>query len=294
MRKFLFIILILVFTSTMFFTKVIEVGGVNSNYTTIKSAVFEANEGDVIRIYAGNYVENLRFSKSLTLEGVNTHNVVLKPLDTNLPTIMVENCNLLNISGMTVYGETIAISLAMTNAAISGNRIYSNKDGIRAGTLNHEIKIINNQISGNFNNIKNINTNGIMLVGVGKTIIENNNIQSFGSGIYLGGKKPVKITENQIHLNYNGIYASGNTEAIISGNRFYENNRAAILLVSKPVVSISSNHFSSNKMFDLLVSNEACGEFLIDFSGKITGNSNYIDEPFKICPTDFNLPEDFF
>ena len=293
MKKYCFFILIFVIVSTMLFSKVIEVGGANSQYTTIKGAVLEARDGDVIRIFAGNYVENLRFSKSLTLEGVNTHNVILKPLNPNLPTIMVENCNQLTVSGMTVYGESIAISLAMTNATVSGNKIVSSKDGIRAGTLNHEIKIMNNQISGNFNTIKNINTNGIMLVGVGKTIIENNTIQSFGSGIYLGGKKPVKISENQIHSNYNGIYASGNTEAIISSNRLYENNRAGILLVSKPIVTISSNYFSSNEMFDILISNETCGDFLINFTGKITGNSNNIDESLKICPNDYYLPEDF-
>jgi len=200
---------------------------------------------------------------------------------------------MLKISGMTIYGESISISLAMTNATINGNKIFSSKDGIRAGTLNHEIKINNNQISGNFNNIKNNNTNGIMLVGVGKTIIENNNIQSFGSGIYLGGKKPVKISENQVHSNYYGIYASGNTEAIITSNRLYQNNRSGILLVSKPIVTISSNYFSSNEMYDILVSDSACGEFLIDFTGSITGHSNNIDESLKICPAEFLLPEDF-
>jgi len=293
MKNVLIIILLTIIGSTILLARVIEVGNPNSRYTTIKSAILDARDGDVIRIYAGNYVENLRFSKTLSLEGINTHNVILKPLDKNLPTVMVENCHMLNISGMTIYGETISISLAMTNATISGNKLYSNGDGIRAGTLNHEIKIINNQISGNFNNIRNINTNGIMLVGTGKTTIENNTVQSFGSGIYLGGKKPVKIFENQVHSNYYGIYASGNTEAIISGNRLYQNNRSAILLVSKPVVTISTNHFTSNQAFDILVSDPTCGEFLIDFTGKISGNSNITDEQLKICPSDYLLPEDF-
>ncbi len=294
MNKYLFIIMLLVFATTLFFSKVLEVGSVNSSYNTIKAAVFDASDGDTIRIYAGNYVENLRFSKTLTIEGVNTHNVILKPLNPNLPTIMVENCKMLNISGLTIYGDTISISLAMTNATISGNKIYSSGDGIRAGTLNHEIKIISNQIAGNFNNIKNLNTNGIMLVGVGKTTIENNDIQSFATGIYLGGKKPVKISENQLHLNYYGIYVSGNTAAIISDNRLFKNNRSGILLVSKPVVTITANYFTSNNTYDIMVSDKACSnEFLINFTGKISGNSNIFDEPPKICPPDYVLSEDF-
>src|SRR6056297_3484806 len=128
MKKFFFVMLILIFTSILLFSRVIEVGGTDSEYTTIKSAIHEAENGDVIRIFAGNYVENLRFSKSLTLEGVNTHNVVLKPLDPKLPTIMVENCNQLTISGMSIFGDTIAISLAMTNATINGNKITSKRD----------------------------------------------------------------------------------------------------------------------------------------------------------------------
>jgi len=294
MKKFVILLVVLILMNTVFFSKVLEVGSPQSKYTTINRAILDSVDGDVIRIYAGNYSENLRFSKSITLEGINTHNVILKPLNPTLPTIMVENCKQLTISGMTIYGETISISLAMTNATISGNKIYSNGDGIRAGTLNHEINIFNNQIAGLFERIKNINTNGIILIGTGKTIIENNQIHAFGSGIYLGGKKPVKISENQIHANYYGIYASGNTEAMIIGNRLYENTRSAILLVSKPVVTISSNAFTNNPIYDIMLSSTTCSEeFLIEFTGKITGNANIAEEALKVCPTDYQLPDEF-
>ncbi|HPF17862.1 MAG TPA: right-handed parallel beta-helix repeat-containing protein [Thermotogota bacterium] len=294
MKKIFIFLFMMILFNVMFFSKVLEVGSPQSKYTTINSAILASADGDVIRIYAGNYTENLRFSKSISLEGINTHNVILKPLNSKLPTIMVENCKQLTVSGMTIYGETISISLAMTNAIIKDNKINSNRDGIRAGTLNHEIKISNNQISGNFDRVKNINTNGIILIGIGKTTIENNQINAFGSGIYLGGKKPVKISENQIHANYFGVYASGNTEAMIIGNRFYDNNRSAILLVSKPIVSISSNAFTNNPMYDIMLSSTTCSQdFLIEFTGKITGNANIAENMLKICPTDYQLPENF-
>lgn len=294
MKKYGFLLIILTILSTMIFGEIIEVGSSGSPYATIKAAISKAVDGDTIRIFSGNYLENLRFSKSITLEGVNTHNVILKPLDHRIPTILVENAGQLQISGMTIYGETIAISLAMTNAIINSNKIFSAGDGIRAGTLNHELSIINNTISGHFNKIKNITTNAIMLVGVGKTIIENNEIQSFGTGIYLGGKKPVKIKENNLHSNYQGIYASGNTEAIITNNKIYKNSNCGILLVSKPIVTISSNLFESNGSYDIILADKKCsGEFLIDFSGKIMGNANTFEDGFNFCPEDVVFPEDF-
>ncbi len=294
MKKYGILLLFFIGLSVMIFGKIIEVGSPSSPYTTIREALANAVDGDTIRVYSGNYSENLRFSKSLTLEGINTHNVILKPLNPKIPTILVENCKQLQISGMTIYGETIAISLAMSNATISGNKIFSVGDGIRAGTLNHELRIINNTITGHFNRVRNNTTNAIMIVGAGKTMIENNEIKSFGTGIYMGGKRPVKINDNNIHSNFQGIYASGNTEAIITNNRIHKNIGYGILLVSKPIVTISSNLFLSNGSYDIILSDKRCGgDFLIDFSGKILGNSNVFEDGFNYCPEDMLFPQDF-
>jgi parallel beta-helix repeat protein len=181
----------------------------------------------------------------------------------------------------------------MSNATIINNKIITTNDGIRAGTLNHELSILNNSIEGNFNSVRNKNSNGLMLVGVGKTIIENNEINAFGTGIYIGGKKPIKISENQILSNNIGIYVAGNSNAIISKNRIHKNVYCGILIVSKPTISIESNLFSSNIQYDLIFSNKECGDFLIEFMGKLRGTANIFENGLKICPEDFKIEADF-
>jgi parallel beta-helix repeat protein len=275
------------------FSAIIEVGNTGSSYTSINQAILAASDGDIIKIHTGTYNENLRFSKAVTLEGVNVNNVVIKPSVPTKPTIMVENCNMLNIKNITVYSNSIAISLAMTNAIINNNKIISTQDGIRAGTLNHELSILNNSINGNYASVRNKNTTGVMLVGVGKTIIENNEINAFGTGMYLGGKNPVKVTENQIISNDTGIYIAGNSNVIINKNRLYKNAYSGLVIVSKPTVSVESNLFSSNYMYDLILSNNKCGDFLINFSGKLRGQNNIFSEKIKICPEDYVLEDNF-
>ncbi|HPR95052.1 MAG TPA: right-handed parallel beta-helix repeat-containing protein [Thermotogota bacterium] len=292
MKKLIVVLMILGIIPFAFATT-LEVGSTGSSYTTINQAILAASDGDVIRIHSGTYTENLRFSKSITLEGVTVNEVVVKPRISTSPTIMVENCNRLNIRNLTLYGESIALSLAMTNAVINNNKIITTNDGIRAGTLNHEISILNNSINGNYSSVRNKNSTGIMLVGIGKAIIENNAVTSFGTGLYLGGKDPVKISENQILSNNIGLYIAGNSNAIVYKNRIHKNVYCGLMIVSKPIVSVESNLFSSNLQYDLILSNRNCGDFLIDFTGKLRGNDNIFSEKIKMCPEDFVLEDDF-
>ncbi|HPY47809.1 MAG TPA: hypothetical protein PLR19_08145, partial [Thermotogota bacterium] len=93
-----------IFSFTVSFSAILTVGGGASDYRTIKQAVFAASSGDTILIRAGTYVENIRFQKALNLKGEGRGRVVLRPADTLIPTIWVENCPALTIEGMTIHG----------------------------------------------------------------------------------------------------------------------------------------------------------------------------------------------
>ena len=296
MKKVILILTITIITSVLLLSRTIVVGGDNPDYNSIQAAISAAENGDLITIHSGTYTENLRFSKSIQLEGLNTNRVIIKPANKKRPTILIENANRVSISGMTVHGETIAISTAMTSVEIEGNKIITQNDGIRAGTLNQEVYIRNNSIYGAYEGYgrSNTSTNGIMSVGIGKIVIENNEIKAFHNAVYLGGKKPVKLFQNQLIENNNALYTCGNTEALLIKNRIAGNTNSGILAIAKSTLVLESNLFTGNREFDIVLADKDNTPGISqNFTGSISGNSNLFTEEPKIRPEDYTLPENF-
>jgi len=284
--------------SLSFFSVTFTVGGSNSNFNTIKEAVASARDGDTIFIFPGIYEENLRFQKSLSIVGKERDRVIIKAKTSKSPAILVENSKSVVIESITIETEGIAISFAMSNAVIRNNMIKTSSDGIRGGTLNHSTDVIGNTIIGPLNyeySSSKGNSNGIVLFGQGKTNINNNQVRGFETGIFITGKRPCYINKNIFSFNNVAMYSGGYTIAEMNENVFSDNFLDGIIIGDKTELTMIKNSFLSNKNWDIRFSGKNCETGVnIDFTGKVYGESNKMDELSRICPEDYDWPESFF
>jgi pectin methylesterase-like acyl-CoA thioesterase len=98
---------LLMLNSYVFFTAhaqstILYVGGTGSgNYSSITSAIMNANKNDIIKIYEGIYEENINVNKAVTIESVQNNHVTLKGTGiTNVITIRTEDVRIHNITIM--------------------------------------------------------------------------------------------------------------------------------------------------------------------------------------------------
>lgn len=101
------IMFLLMLNSYVFFTAhaqstILYVGGTGSgNYSSITSAIMNANKNDIIKIYEGIYEENINVNKAVTIESVQNNHVTLKGTGiTNVITIRTEDVRIHNITIM--------------------------------------------------------------------------------------------------------------------------------------------------------------------------------------------------
>lgn len=297
-RKFWFVLcLIALFLTYPAFSALLTVGPGAGDYVTIKQAVLEASTGDTILIRSGTYVENVRFQKALHLKGEGRDRVILKPLDAEIPTIMVENSPELIIEGMTIHGGTIAVSLAMSNARILENTIQADNDGIRAVTFNHTLFLGNNALYGPFMKSQkaSLSSHGILSLGIGDTVIQYNEVRGFATGVFLTGKKPCRVEKNLFSENLKGCFLGGDTVIELLANSFKNNSVDGIVLSGKVNCQMKYNVFESNQQWDLRLATYDCAvDTRLTFMGSVSGEQNVFDANYRLCPEEYAWGESFF
>ncbi|HPV95694.1 MAG TPA: right-handed parallel beta-helix repeat-containing protein [Thermotogota bacterium] len=286
-----------IFSFTVSFSAILTVGGGASDYRTIKQAVFAASSGDTILIRAGTYVENIRFQKTLNLKGEGRGRVVLRPADTLIPTIWVENCPALTIEGMTIHGGAIAVSLAMSNARILENTIQAGQDGIRAVTFNHSLFFGNNILYGPFLKSKNasLSSHGVLSLGIGETVIQYNEVRGFATGLFLTGKKPCRVEKNLFSENLKACFLGGDTVIELLSNSFKNNSVDGLVLSGKVDCQMKYNVFESNMQWDIRLALSECAvDTRVAFMGTVSGEQNVFDAHYRLCPADYAWGNAFF
>ena len=236
------------------------------DYTSIQSAINNANPGDTVYVYNGTYVENIQIDIALNLIGEDKTTTIIdgdwNTGDDDTVTILGDNAN---ISGFTIRNSVYyGIRLDSSNCTITDNIITDSMSGIRIYTSfntvsNNEI-ISNNQysiyLSGGprDNNISNNNisgsSTGIRLSGTGSepgNDITNNNIFNIGQiGIMLIGQHNVSIQNNiltnmmtSLHI-YDSNYITLKNNICTKGGLFvfnsYHNTIESNSVNGKPIV----------------------------------------------------------
>jgi len=196
-----------------------------ADYTWIQSAIYDAEDGDTIKVYEGTYTERFAIYDSISLIGNGTGNTTIDGDGTgSVVTIRSDHVNITgftitgsgnkwkefdsgifiesgynNISGNNISDNRYPIYLfndwnseSISNT-ISNNDLYSNYNDIYLSEGSHNTTISDNHIFGNYHS-------GISVFGSNHTTILNNTIEVITNGIYLSNANFTTILNNMISL----------------------------------------------------------------------------------------------
>ena len=183
--------------STLRENNTLYVGGSGpGNYSWIQDAIDNANNGDIVFVYNGTYIENLILNKSIKLIGKDKNTTIIYGNDSS---------NVIHVcaDGIIVSGFKVKDSVnCHTNACILISSNY-------------------NLIKGN--KIFNSDHHGIIVSGAKYNTISDNIITNhYHYGIFIEYSNETRILNNVISSNLEGcISADEFNDLIICGNNFY-------------------------------------------------------------------------
>ncbi|ABE51248.1 right-handed parallel beta-helix repeat-containing protein [Methanococcoides burtonii] len=132
-------VILMMTAGTVTANSIIVGAGDEANYATIQKAVDNANEGDVILVQPGSYMENIDISKSLTLmsQSGNPEDTIVEAANNQDHVIHVSSDSV-NISGFTVMGGIKNTTMykggiyidEASNCIIQNNIVSNNGNGI--------------------------------------------------------------------------------------------------------------------------------------------------------------------
>ena len=230
---------------------VLKVHNINkgTNYSTIQSAIDDANSGNEIHVDNGTFFENVNVNKSVKLIGAGVNITILNASNPNDHAFNITS-NSVNISGFTVTGAQGAI-----------------KSGIYLNGVNHII-ISNNSISNNYVGVylNNSNLNTI----INDTI--NNNIVS---GISISNSNNNNVINNNLIRNLYGLYLFHAIDSIFANNYIILNNYGIHVYESNEN-KIFNNYFNNTNNFQSDLMDISSN----DWNTTITSGTNIIGGPY--------------
>ncbi len=143
MHRNLLLILILILGSAH--AAIITVGPADEDYSRIQEAINNASVGDIIEVHSGTYLERLRFTKALTLIGLDTGQGMPLIDGNGSSSVITLSANGSTVQGFNLTGSgycgcgSAGISVASSNNTVLDNVLYKNKCGIyvKPGVVNN-------------------------------------------------------------------------------------------------------------------------------------------------------------
>ncbi len=230
--------------------KTLYVGGSGpENYTTIQSAIDDANNGDTVFVYSGIYYENNIFiNQSITLIGEDRNTTIIDAKQ--------------EINAICLYTQNININgFNIRNTSRAGINFQSN--------TSHYINISNNIFSNNSHGIHPYFPNK-------HTIVSNNIFIDNYNGFTLVSCSNATIYQNIFINNYRsiGIYGSENCDIFLN-NILYSKKCGIYLYGFSRYNYIHNNNFMKD--------NNNIDAYFVQFSHINKWDENYWNEP-KIMP----------
>ena len=207
---------------------------VPNEYSTIESAIANANDGDTIFVKKGIYHETLKIDKLISLIGEDRDTTIIRGIlreGIRIPlTITRDN---VTVKGFTLSEGWAGIQLFANCCTISGNRITENEHGIRhcgyncqiSGNIVHSNRFCNIRLEYCYNAMVEGNHvlfsfDGIEVVHSGSNTISGNNVENNSLyGIMVSQSHGNTLTGNDIKNSEIGI-AIG----VSNANTLYRNN----------------------------------------------------------------------
>jgi len=212
------------------------------DFTAIHDAINASSDGDTIRVFEGEYTENVVVNRSITLIGNGSANTTIRGGGAGDAVRIISDR--VNMSGFNVTesggSPSAGIYVLSNHTTISGNNLSNNHYGICLNST-HNNTVRKNNATGN-------DWDGIFLNLSINCILEDNEFSdNYWNGIYLEKSHDNTITNNSCLYNRHGIHLRNSKRSILSKNNCSYNNFYGIILESSNDNSFSNSSCWNNK-----------------------------------------------
>lgn len=241
--------LLLLFLPLFSFGATLKVGK-HEQYKTIKSAIANAKNGDVVEIEKGIYREgSINISTSITLLGKN------RPvIDGNFKDdVIILNANGIKISGFKIINSgkdevkaVSAIHLNDVQRTVIEQNIFENNHFAIYNYRGYQNLIQHNKIVTKTGTSQENSGDGVHILGGVEIWVKNNFVSGHKDGIYLEKSKKCFIYRNisRGNLRY-GLHFMFSNDCVYSANVF-DNNNAGVAVMYAMNVGMYENKFINN------------------------------------------------
>jgi len=279
-----------------------SVGGDNSLYSTIQSAIDQAGDGDLILVQPGSYKENLLVNRAVEIRGVSKDEVIIEAANITTPAILVRTGTGFLISNITVKTASSGIQVSRVSGEIRDCDIIGGRYGIAfSGSDSSDLLVSGCRISsydalttGNIPPTRNV---GIYAYGSGVVRVEDSMFDRNGTAVHVSNDITFRVALNEFESNRIAITVGSNASGSFVGNSVTGSIENGVLLNTTGHVELSNNLIFANERHGLdLYLRECtdCGCGGTVFRGTISGSGNILDKAASICPASFDWPEDFY
>jgi parallel beta-helix repeat protein len=253
------------------------VGGTGGgNYSSIQAAINDANSGDTVYVFQGEYAETLFINKTLNLEGENRSTTVI---DTSGGTygIHLKDADYINISGLAIKGASFNIKITSSNNNHINNNIISESGTLAISVSPGSYNLIeNNEIKNNFkgidisesssygnivknNEFESIKDRAISLQqNAFDNMIEDNTFSNYDVGIYIYESEGNTIKNCQLNVGNESIRII-NVVDILFENNHISDNVIAIKILDNANITMSNCSIANSGSTDFLLGDAVYG-----------------------------------
>lgn len=237
----------------------------DSNFTSIQSAIDNANDGDTIIVYSGVYTEKVYVDKELTIISKSNETIIQTP-DSESYVFHISTNNL-TIDGFRISGnkwKDVGIYVEnCSNNTIVNNTIYN---------INCSIFLFNSVNNNIKNNYLLQNNYGIYLLNSNNSTLSNNTLKQNSRGNYLFKSKNNTLINNFLFDNTVGIELEYSTNNKLINNTQFDGVEGILL-----------NNSYNNSLINNTVSNNLHGINLLNSWNNIILNSTALISNLGIC-----------
>lgn len=254
--------------------------GINKSYESITSAMEQAENGDLIKVYPGTYQEKLKITKSITFESIEKHKAIIEG-DNQKHVITIKSPSVV-FDGFTIRGSgenfldnDAGILIDQKNDAKIMNNVFENVlFGIYVDSSEGNL-IKDNEIHGFKDKKFSERGNGFHFFNSKNNTIDGNIISDVRDGMYFDHSDKTTVTNNKISGIRYGIHYMWSNDNSFKNNYFSNNVSGAAIMFSKRI-HLEQNIFENNRGY------RAFGMFFQTVEDSIVENNLFFNNSIGI------------